>query len=103
EPTSADHEDLSGLQAALADLPHLREKHMPGIPREFDVRQRFGGFDQRGQTRHDSTLRRVRHLGGTRSAPSRRMTSPLSILLTRMWPTSAAYSGGEPSRAGCGT
>ena len=38
-----------------------------------------------------------------RSAPSRRMTSPLSIGLSTMCATSAAYSSGRPSRLGCGT
>jgi hypothetical protein len=36
-------------------------------------------------------------------APSRRMTSPLSIGLATMCSTSAAYSLGSPRRLGCGT
>jgi hypothetical protein len=31
------------------------------------------------------------------------MVSPLSIGFSTMWATSAAYSRGSPSRAGCGT
>ena len=38
-----------------------------------------------------------------RIAPSRRITSPLSIGLATMCSTSAAYSSGLPSRDGCGT
>ena len=44
----------------------------------------------------------MRQRGGIRSAPSSRMTSPLSIPLSTMWRTSAAYSSGRPSRDGWG-
>src|SRR4029450_8558431 len=38
-----------------------------------------------------------------RMAPSRRMTSPLSIRFSTMWRTRAAYSSGWPRRGGKGT
>src|SRR5215213_9386747 len=38
-----------------------------------------------------------------RMAPSRRMTSPLSMGLATMCATRAPYSVGSPSRLGCGT
>ena len=43
------------------------------------------------------------YLGAMRRAPSRRMTSPLSIVLETMCSASAAYSSGRPSRGGNGT
>ena len=42
------------------------------------------------------------YCGAIRIAPSRRMTSPLSIGLSMMWSTSAAYSSGVPRRWGRG-
>src|SRR4029453_543457 len=43
------------------------------------------------------------YLGAMRMAPSRRMTSPLSMGFSRMWRTRAAYSVGRPRREGDGT
>ena len=43
------------------------------------------------------------HRGAMRIAPSRRITSPLSIGFSMMCTASAPYSSGSPSRAGCGT
>src|SRR5215475_1885549 len=45
----------------------------------------------------------LNHFGGIRKAPSRRITSPLSIAFSMMCLASAAYSAGTPSRAGNGT
>ena len=41
--------------------------------------------------------------GAMRMAPSRRMTSPLSMGFSMMCTASAPYSSGSPNRAGCGT
>src|SRR3546814_3273356 len=43
------------------------------------------------------------HRGAILMAPSRRITSPLSIGLPTILSTSCAYSDGLPRRAGCGT
>src|SRR5215470_2850492 len=43
------------------------------------------------------------YFGAMRSAPSRRMTSPLIMALSTMWSTRAAYSSGLPNRVGNGT
>ena len=54
--------------------------------------------------RNRSQRARLRcYLGGMRRAPSRRMTSPLSIVFSTMWSASAAYSSGRPRRGGNGT
>ena len=45
----------------------------------------------------------VGYCGARRSAPSRRMVSPFSIGLSRIWRTSMAYSSGRPRRLGNGT
>src|ERR1035437_9624004 len=45
---------------------------------------------------------RATQRGGIRSAPSRRIVSPLSIPFSTMWRASAAYSDGLPSRCGNG-
>src|SRR5262245_53722849 len=42
------------------------------------------------------------HFGDMRKAPSRRITSPLSIAFSMMCLASAAYSAGSPSRGGNG-
>ena len=55
------------------------------------------------QRRHPLSAEAPAQRGGIRSAPSRRMTSPLSIGLSTMCATSEAYSLGRPSREGCGT
>ena len=46
---------------------------------------------------------RAAQRGGMRRAPSRRMTSPLSIRFSTMWQASWAYSAGAPKRCGKGT
>src|SRR3546814_18124236 len=43
------------------------------------------------------------HRGAILMAPSRRITSPLSIGLPTILSTSCAYSDGLPRQAGCGT
>src|SRR5271156_5496195 len=44
-----------------------------------------------------------RYRGAIRMAPSRRMTSPLSIAFSTMWTVSCPYSSGLPNRLGWGT
>src|SRR5690606_35056026 len=68
------------------------------------VDENFGGIG--GLRAHGGVsfgVGRMGQRGAMRSAPSRRMVSPLSMALPMMCWASCAYSSGLPSRAGCGT
>ena len=67
-------------------------------PREFaDFTRRA-----RGARADSADLLRRTYFGGNRTAPSMRMTSPLSMVLVQMCSTSAPYSSGLPMRFGNG-
>ncbi len=62
----------------------------------------FADFTRRAVALAALTSLRRTYFGGNRTAPSMRMTSPLSMVLVQMCSTSAPYSSGLPMRFGNG-
>ena len=90
DPLACDLADrVAEIEVLLRDRVQLGERgHLSRI-----VRDRYG-------RRPGRSVRPQR--GGIRSAPSSRITSPLSISFSTMCTASAANSSGRPSRAGTG-
>src|ERR1700682_5044109 len=89
-----------GDESQGAGVGHRRHQLGPADPLHAALHDRVVDPERLGELRRQH---RRPYRGAMRMAPSRRMTSPLSIGFATMWAASAPYSSGLPSRAGCGT
>src|ERR671910_1098344 len=102
-PRDRQFRDAAALPEHRAHAGHGHARHVHAGLRQGHRRRRRGDRGVLAEVQQGYRVPPRAQRGGIRSAPSRRMTSPLSIAFSAMWTARAPYSSGAPRRAGCGT